>query len=825
MARLALATVSLALAGGAVLGTQLAVAALHRQSELAVLEAAGRAQFDVVPFSRPGFTAAEVAAVRRLPVVEEAAALVQKPDLAQLPNGGFLQVVLVEVGPHGVALRPLPVLRGRVPTGLLQVAVSQALSPGLSPTTGALTEGTVTVGGHLALTETHGIQHFTVVGVVADSGPGAPFTNDAVYVTAAAGARLFPAGLSVSDIAIILRPGASRTKLIRDLSRVLHGDFTVSDPRAVARADPVAELQPLLDAMTALSLMLALALIMTTFSAVVAEGRRQIGLVRAAGGSRRLILRSFLRESLAACLLGGLLGVGVGYLLAEVLVAVSTQPGQPSPAQVPFDWQWVVGAFLLVVGVGMVAAAVPAAEAASVRPLDAVRPPLRRHRRWLPWAAPIVAGTILGSALAFSAGSVLGVVLGAILAYAAALLTLGLLGPWLVTRVADWVGIGLTAPVAAIAARSRSHPGRTALALGSLFVTVATAAGLAGLSASALQSGGAWVNRLFVGNYLLVSPTAQTAEIERQVLQAIASDPGHSTVAAVAPVRFLTARIGHLAVSLAATSAPAYRASGALQFVQGERRAGLRGLAAGHALLVPLQLAGQLHVHVGSKLRVVTSSGDATFTVGGIVSHTLPGPSGLETLLVAQRAAVGAFGAPATGFNLLQLDLRGEAAGRDARLAAFKYGMEAESVAAVRAGVDAGIQHDIAAIGALALLGVVIAILAAVNTVILQTREAGRDLALLRVVGLSRTAVARAVLGEALATALVGCGLGIAGGVGLVWPEVHAASSAALPLPFTVSGLALLLLALSVVAALIVAALMPARQLSNIDPISALAVE
>lgn len=76
-----------------------------------------------------------------------------------------------------------------------------------------------------------------------------------------------------------------------------------------------------------------------------------------------------------------------------------------------------------------------------------------------------------------------------------------------------------------------------------------------------------------------------------------------------------------------------------------------------------------------------------------------------------------------------------------------------------------------------------------------------------------------------MATALVGCGLGIAGGVGLVWPEVHAASSAALPLPFTVSGLALLLLALSVVAALIVAALMPARQLSNIDPISALAVE
>ena len=194
-------------------------------------------------------------------------------------------------------------------------------------------------------------------------------------------------------------------------------------------------------------------------------------------------------------------------------------------------------------------------------------------------------------------------------------------------------------------------------------------------------------------------------------------------------------------------------------------------------------------------------------------------------MLVSQAAAVHDFGSQASGFDLIQMEVTGQGAAHAVNLAGFRYGMETESVAAVRRGVDLGIQHDIAAIAALALVGVVIAILAAVNTVVLETREATRDLALLRVVGLSRGAVSRAVIGEAVATALVGCGLGIIGGVALIWPEVKAASSASLPLPFTVSAVSLVALGLAAVIALVLAAAVPARQLGNLDPMAALAVE
>jgi putative ABC transport system permease protein len=243
-------------------------------------------------------------------------------------------------------------------------------------------------------------------------------------------------------------------------------------------------------------------------------------------------------------------------------------------------------------------------------------------------------------------------------------------------------------------------------------------------------------------------------------------------------------------------------------------------------VLLPLELADTLNAAVGSKIKVVTTTGTGAFRVAGVVAHTLPGASGEESIVVDSAAAKKDFGSAAEGFNLIQLQLRGRGdLQRPVALAAFRYGMEEESVSSVRQGVDLGVQHDIAALSALALVGVVIAILAAINTVVLGAREGTRDMALLRVVGLSRAATRRAVMGEALATAIAGCALGVAVGIGLIAPEVHAATSAALPLTFEVPSLVILAVVLAVVLAIVLAAVIPARQLSNLDPVAALSVE
>lgn len=821
--RLAVAMVALGLGGGAVLGTQLAASALQGQAQLAERQAAGRAQYDILPFARTGFTSQQARAVAKLPGVATEGVLLRKADLARLPTGGFRQVVLVVLGKGGVALRPLPLVSGQAPTGNA-VAVSQSLSPGFSGATGELAAGAVAIGQRVQLTESKGEGSFEVTGIVEDTAPGAPFTHDAVYISQATATALFSQGMQVADVAVRLRPGVSLGQLTSQLERVLHTDFTVSNPRSSPGQSPISELSPVLDAMSGLSVLLTVAVVAATLSAVVLERRREIGLVRLAGASRGLVLRSFLRETLVLAVTGALLGVGLGYALAAILVALSAPSA--SGAQVNFAWPWTIASFGMVIGLTLVGAIGPAIEASSVAPLEALRP---RRRRWRTGRGWVWAGaallSALGASVAFSAGGGVGVAVGAALTYAAVGALLAWQGPRLVSWTGSIVGGVLLAPVAAVATRARTRPGRTALALGSLFVTVATAAGMAGLSEAALNSGNLWVNHLFVGNYLVVSPVGQSSKIEHETLSAVRAAPGHPVVREVAPVRFVAARVGHHAVTLAATSIAAYTAGTALQFTEGSRPSALRQTASGGGVLVPVQLASALHLHVGSRVRLVTAGGAESVRVAGVVSHTLPGPSGLESMVLAQVPAQRHFGTSASGFDLLQLSVTGAGAAGGVRLAAFRYGMESETVAAVSSGVAAAVQHDIAVLSAVALAGVVIAILAAVNTVILDTREATRELALLRVVGLGRSGLRRAVIGEAAALALLAAVLGIGAGIGLLYPEVAAASTPGLPLPFGVAVAALAALFGGTLAAIVLAALLPAGQMSRIDPVAALVLE
>ncbi len=826
MARLVLGVAALALGGGAILGTQLTAAALHRQASQAIAQRSGSAEYDIQPFARLGFTTAQVEAISKLRAVSVAVPLEEKADLARLPSRAFRQVVLVATNAQGVALRPLPLVRGSRPKDSAQVAVSQDLAPGISISSGALTPGKVGVGQKLQLIESGGAANFKVVGVVADSSLGAPFTADAVYITQATAKKLFAEGLQVSDVAVRLRPGATLDELLSQLSASVHTQYTVSNPRSVTDGDPVQQLDPIVDGITALSLLLAFAVIAATFSALVLDRRREIGLLRLAGASPALIYRSFLREAMAVSALGAAIGVGVGYLLALILLGVSTPAGVSPQPTIQADPGWTLVSFLLVLLIGVLAAALPAIRAARIPPLIAVRPAGRRTRRWFPLQLPLALLGVIGAYFFFENGGALGVGLGAAFAYIACCAALGWIAPTMVRAFGTVVGPIVGTPVAAITARSRTHPARLSLALSTLFVSVATAIALLGLSGAALTAGQGWVDHLFVGQYLLVSPVVQSQQVEKEVLSAVSAKTTGITVVASAPVRFVAGRVGHQAISVEATPAVAYGISGALQFVHGVRDAAISQMAAGTGALVPLELASTLRVSVGSTIKVVSATGSGSFRVAGVVAHTLPGPSGTESLVVDSAVAKKDFGSAAQGFNLIQLQLRGSGdLQRPVALAAFKYGLEEETVSTVRQGVDLGVQHDIAVLSALALVGVVIAILAAIDTVVLGAREGTRDMALLRVVGLSRAETRRAVLAEALSTAVAGCVLGTLVGIGLIAPEVHAATSAALPLSFQIPGLVIVAVILAVAVAMVVAAVVPAHQLSNLDPMAALSAE
>ena len=96
----------------------------------------------------------------------------------------------------------------------------------------------------------------------------------------------------------------------------------------------------------------------------VTERTREIGIRKAIGASRRVILLQFLIESTVLSLIGAFFGLVLAFLVTRVEVAGI------QPTIVPAS---VLGAFAISVGIGLFFGSYPANRAASLRPIEALR--------------------------------------------------------------------------------------------------------------------------------------------------------------------------------------------------------------------------------------------------------------------------------------------------------------------------------------------------------------------------------------------------------------------------------------------------------------------
>jgi putative ABC transport system permease protein len=108
--------------------------------------------------------------------------------------------------------------------------------------------------------------------------------------------------------------------------------------------------------------------IMNIMLVSVTERTREIGIAKALGAPRGFILMQFLIEAMVLAVIGGIIGIGLGWLLG--ILAANMIPHFPPPA-VP--WWAVVGATGFSALVGMLFGILPARRAANLAPIDALR--------------------------------------------------------------------------------------------------------------------------------------------------------------------------------------------------------------------------------------------------------------------------------------------------------------------------------------------------------------------------------------------------------------------------------------------------------------------
>ncbi len=225
-----------------------------------------------------------------------------------------------------------------------------------------------------------GIHPFTVVGVLAPKGQsrGGEDQDDAVFVPYTTAQKRLMGVTYLRNVSISAASADLVAEVARNVASVLrvrHGivpgapdDFrvrTLEDMIAI-RTRTTRTMTTLLSGVAAVSLLVGGIGVMNIMLVSVTERTREIGIRVAVGARQRDVLLQFLTEAVVLSVSGGLIGIGLGYLVAEALARYFGWPTLTSGSVTLI-------AFAFSAGIGIFFGWWPATRAASTEPIDALR--------------------------------------------------------------------------------------------------------------------------------------------------------------------------------------------------------------------------------------------------------------------------------------------------------------------------------------------------------------------------------------------------------------------------------------------------------------------
>ncbi len=236
------------------------------------------------------------------------------------------------------------------------------------------------------------IHYLQRVGVLHAQGSAGAAGNLLVLSCADAAAMLGRPDL-VSRIDVSLEAGVDRDEARQRVETVLAGQAQVATPEQHGRwvEEMVAGLRTGLRLCGVGALVVGLFLVTNVLAVSAAERRHDIGILKSLGALLWQIGALFAGEAVLLGLAGGALGLPLGLGLAHLGLSPVQQimsdaflPVETGPLEVP---PWVLlGAVLAGIGAALLAAAVPALQAGSVRPIESLRrlppPPCCQRRRF-----------------------------------------------------------------------------------------------------------------------------------------------------------------------------------------------------------------------------------------------------------------------------------------------------------------------------------------------------------------------------------------------------------------------------------------------------------
>ncbi len=215
---------------------------------------------------------------------------------------------------------------------------------------------------------------FTVIGLLEESGTTLGGSGDAVILLPLTTAQRLTGEKAISQfyISVLDTDMTETVKTTAELALYAltrHEDaYSVYSQSDILDAmDEVNDtLAWMLGGIGAISLLVGGIGAMNIMLVTVTERTREIGIRKAVGAGRGVILLQFLTEACVLSLLGGVLGIGLSCLGMELYGSLTGQSASIS-------WEYALMALLVCMGLGVLFGAYPANKAAKLQPIEALR--------------------------------------------------------------------------------------------------------------------------------------------------------------------------------------------------------------------------------------------------------------------------------------------------------------------------------------------------------------------------------------------------------------------------------------------------------------------
>ncbi|MCH0562513.1 MULTISPECIES: ABC transporter permease [unclassified Streptomyces] len=623
--------------------------------------------------------------------------------------------------------------------------------------------------------------HVVGIATFTTTNPGAAL----VYLdSAVAGEKLLGSADRATSISADAAPGVSDTELKRRIGAAIGtGDYALKTAGERA-ASATEQLGTFLDVIkyvmlgfAGIAVLVGVFLIVNTFSMLIAQRTRELGLLRALGADRRQVRRSVLTEATLLGVTGSTLGLAVGIALAVGLIRLMGVFGMNLRAtELVVRWPTPVTAYVVGVGVTFVAAYLPARRAAAVSPMAALQD-AETAGAGRPLRTRAVAGGVVGAA---GAAALAGCVASTRTASAASLLGLGVVltliatviaGPLLVRPVIRVLGAAFPALFGSVGRMSQRNalrnPRRTGATAAALMVGLALVGGMSVASASMSKSFDRQIDRTLGADFVVQN--ANFMPFPQEITDKVRATDG---VGLVVRQRFAPVAVRLPDGTRVETSAAGYDPQvdevAHVTYTAGDSAAALAdggmgmdaGFARDHGVragsVVPVEFPGgrtaRLKVGALTDQEQAEGFGPQGGLFLGIATVEKYIPGGQDSVLYVNAAA-------GTGADALRAAL-------ERTLAPYPQ-VQARDQADYKKLVHDQIAVLLYLVYALLGLAIVIAVLGVVNTLALSVVERTREIGLLRAIGLARRQLRRMIRLESVVIAVFGAVLGLT--LGLVW--------------------------------------------------------